>query len=681
VEFEARGRFAVPPERLWPLVSDTQRLNRALGLPPMRFTVQPLPTGGSRVVGEHALGDTVVALLRTLFPDGPRWRGGERLARRLSLAVVRWIEHPFEWEAPRRYAVLREYSWSPFDLFPFRSFRGGVELLPQDGGGVEVIAFAAIRPRHLPGALLSRFLLGPRNVRGVIRLCHGFEQYLLGRRPHPFPQPAPAPGSRQPSHGVLPRGSENGPAHAERALSAQVGWQALAQAGLAPHLVARLRGHLLEAPDEAVTLMRPFELADTWGTDRRATLAMFLHATTAGLLRMSWTVLCPNCRLPTAEYRALPDLQQGAHCDTCNISFDTALDRQVEVRFSPVPAIRQVDERPFCSGGPMSTPHVVAQATVGPGETGHTLHLVLRPGTYRLRSPRSRSPATLDVAAAGMAPAAAAGGLDPAAGAGAAGEVCVTLADDAIRPPLLGAAPGSLRLRAGNRTGRPALLVVERAAWPDTAATAAMVGTLQEFRDLFDSQALAPGLQLAVERLAFLFTDLSGSTALYQAYGQARAFRLVQDHFRILREAVVAHGGAVVKTIGDAVMAAFPTGAHAVGAALAMQLGIRRLEVAGPVDPARLLKVGIHEGPCIAVGANGRLDYFGTTINVAARVEHESQGGEVVMTAEVYEEPTVAERLRRAGLQAEPAETRLRGVREPVRLYRIREPVPRAATG
>jgi class 3 adenylate cyclase len=182
---------------------------------------------------------------------------------------------------------------------------------------------------------------------------------------------------------------------------------------------------------------------------------------------------------------------------------------------------------------------------------------------------------------------------------------------------------------------------------------------------------LAPGLQLAIRRLAFLFTDLTGSTALYQAVGQARAFRLVQEHFALLREEIAAHRGAVVKTIGDAVMAAFPSGADALAAALAMQRAIRRLDAADAVDTARLLKIGLHEGPCIAVTANGRLDYFGTAVNTASRVEHECRGGQIVLTDDVYRDPAVQARLRAERLQPEPDETRLRGIAEPVRLYRL----------
>ena len=130
--------------------------------------------------------------------------------------------------------------------------------------------------------------------------------------------------------------------------------------------------------------------------------------------------------------------------------------------------------------------------------------------------------------------------------------------------------------------------MLEDGAWLDTVATGAIVGTMPEFRTLFSADVLAPGSGVRTKRLAFLFTDLAGSTAMYERIGEARAFRLVQEHFQILTEAVSAHNGAVVKTIGDAVMAVFPTGADALAAAVAIQRDIRALEAAARSTLPRL---------------------------------------------------------------------------------------------
>ncbi|HEY3107358.1 MAG TPA: DUF5939 domain-containing protein, partial [Chloroflexota bacterium] len=582
-------------------------------------------------------------------PIGARRVTDPRLLRWLpSWPVVRWVEHPFEFEAPRRYSVWRDYFWTPLGLFPFRSVRATVELVPTEDGGTEVVSSADVEPRNWLGALIGRLVVGPRSCQAVVDQCRNLERFLLGQASHPFPDLLAAGAAPPPVTG-RPVPARPAPARGEAADT----WDRLARSGAGPELSAALRRHLETAPDDEVLKMRPFELADRWGLDRRETLVAFLHATTAGLLEMSWDVLCPGCRISKRSVPSIDAIQGQVHCDFCNISFDASLDQQVEVRFSVAESLRRIEDRRFCSGGPMNTPHVIAQAELRPGEE-RRLAAPLGVGPVRLRSLQSRRTAIVDVQEGGDA-----------------GELALTLTADAIAPPASAAAPGAVRLRVANRSEVPATLVLEDPGWPDTAATASVVATIQEFRDLFDAQVLAPGLQLAIQRQAFLFTDLTGSTALYQKVGQARAFRLVHDHFQILFTAVTSHRGAVVKTIGDAVMGAFPTGADAVACALAMQRAIRRLETDGAIDPARLLKIGIHEGPCIAVTANGRLDYFGTTINTAARVEHECRGGQIVMTDEVHGDPAVQAIVRAAGIDLETSEVLLRGVVEPVRLHRV----------
>ena len=387
--------------------------------------------------------------------------------------------------------------------------------------------------------------------------------------------------------------------------------------------------------------MRPFELADRWGEDRRATLAVFLRATVAGLLTMTWDVLCPGCRIGVAETNQLKDLHADAHCPACNIVFDATFDQLVEVRFSPAPAVRPVQLREFCIGGPMNRPHVVVQLPLRAGER-QELRCRLGTGLFRLRASSSDAAVALTVTT--DAPATSESGA------------ALTIRQDGIVPGLLTLGPGEVSLEVTNQLDTPTVLFLEDSRWPDTIATAAVVSTMPEFRDLFSSEVLAPGLQLGVTSLAFLFTDLTGSTALYQKVGQARAFRIVQDQFALLGQAISAHNGAIVKTIGDAVMATFPTG--------------------GDADAASLVRVGIHQGPCVAVTANERLDYFGTTVNIASRVEHEARGGEVAATAEVCESPDGQAVLAAANVRPELVLARLKGIDEAVRLYRLRPALP-----
>ena len=156
---------------------------------------------------------------------------------------------------------------------------------------------------------------------------------------------------------------------------------------------------------------------------------------------------------------------------------------------------------------------------------------------------------------------------------------------------------------------------------------------MQAFRDLFADAVLRPGDQVAIRRVALLFTDIKGSSELYNRVGDARAYGWVREHYAVLTRAVRQHDGAIVKTIGDAVMAAFSDPADALAAAARDPRRHRRASTAhaaGPEEGRFVVKLGLHCGPCIAVTLNDRLDYFGRTVNLAARLQGESRGGDIV---------------------------------------------------
>ncbi len=228
-----------------------------------------------------------------------------------------------------------------------------------------------------------------------------------------------------------------------------------------------------------------------------------------------------------------------------------------------------------------------------------------------------------------------------------------------------------MTLNLENASDAEQLFILERLSWSDQAATAAEVTALQIFRDLFSSEALRPGDQISVGTLTVLFTDLRNSTRLYRDIGDATAFGRVMNHFDVLKRAIAEADGALVKTIGDAVMGVFRNPASALTAMLQAQEEL----AAPPEGTAPLtLKAGIHIGPCIAVTLNERLDYFGSTVNMAARLEGLSTGNDVVISAAVYNDPEVRELLNapEQDLEAAPFVIELKGFdQEQFDLWRI----------
>ena len=178
------------------------------------------------------------------------------------------------------------------------------------------------------------------------------------------------------------------------------------------------------------------------------------------------------------------------------------------------------------------------------------------------------------------------------------------------------------------------IAVLEKAQWDASAMTATQVTSLQNFRDLFGSEVLAPGQQVGGESLSILFSDLKESTPIYDLVGDAKAYGMVRKHFDFMFEVIKNNQSAVVKTIGDAVMAVFCAPENAVSATLEIQTQVdefnREHQIAHPI----VIKIGVHHGPAIAVNSNDRLDYFGRTVNIAARIQPQSVSGDVVLTAD-----------------------------------------------
>lgn len=174
---------------------------------------------------------------------------------------------------------------------------------------------------------------------------------------------------------------------------------------------------------------------------------------------------------------------------------------------------------------------------------------------------------------------------------------------------------------------------------------------VQPFRDLFADQVLPPGESLQIKRVAFMFTDLRGSTAMYVRQGDPKAYGRVRDHFEVLFEAANRNHGVTVKTIGDAVMASFVAPADALRAAIDAQRGMatlnQQLGLSG--DDALYVRSGTHVGPCISVTLNDKLDYFGSTVNTAARISRLSQGGDVVLTPAMLEDQAVQKETSQHG--------------------------------
>jgi class 3 adenylate cyclase len=449
--------------------------------------------------------------------------------------------------------------------------------------------------------------------------------------------------------------------------------------------VTALERIVREAPDRRLSRMNPLDFARREGLDEERSITTFLQAAQIGLFDMSWNVLCPSCNGVLDANTSLKSVRsQEYYCAFCNLNNEPTLDDMVEVSFTVSPRARRIaahnpDELPIWEyyrqifwGTGIDLPdenleaalqQLTLEAVELPAGDKALLSLQLPAGFIIVLEPVTHAAQFINVK-----------------GEPTTERQNLTLVYNNLRAPagVMDARPGPVRLSLENRTPARVLPVVWLVNEDFVAVTgkrrpfltAKRLLSNQTFRDIYRTDTLDIDQRLKITSLTFLFTDLKGSTELYERVGDLVAFDLVREHFRTLNEIVATEGGAVVKTIGDAVMATFLTPDQALAAALRMRDAMRRLnDTHGRED--LLLKIGIHEGPCLAVSMNERQDYFGQTVNIASRVQGLAQSRSILATAPVIDNPRSASLLGSSGQKPTAQSHPLRGVAAEVAVYEI----------
>lgn len=451
-----------------------------------------------------------------------------------------------------------------------------------------------------------------------------------------------------------------------------------------PRVVSRLETLLRSGADEALYRINPIAFATDKSIAEAEAIDLFLHACVGGLFDMDWMLVCPICSDVVESFRTLRKLHTHFHCHLCQSDYDAALDDCITVTFTVSPAVRGIRfHRPdtlsawdflfhhkMTPGGimPDGVPWseaakglVRALARIEPGAAAN-LEVDATEGALLGQDFESDAQFFIPVASgAGVAPSPVpvmvdSGKCTAAAASIAPGKVVFEVRNAGKLPAVFGV----LQLPSAT-FDRPKLDFAPSLSGKRLLMT-------QTFRDFFRSEVISTTEGIAVLDVTLVFTDLKGSTALYERIGDLNAYIQVQRHFQHLLDATVRHNGAVTKTIGDAVMAAFSTPADAVQAALDMRETVDQLN-RDRQQRDFILKIGVHRGASIAVTLNERLDYFGQTVNIAARVQNLAGGDEICITEEVYRAPGVAEII--APYPVTKSEAELKGVSKAMSVYHL----------
>jgi class 3 adenylate cyclase len=550
--------------------------------------------------------------------DGKRWGTARNGGVRHD-----WIEVPWNWVANQWLTCLRIYERG-FMRAMFAIHR--LEPIPT---GTRVYLYFGAVPRGAFGATALR--LGfPTLERAYRRVLPALAHQLDRASPEILRLPPP----------VLAELAEH---------RLRIQRDALVEAGLPAACVDALIDWLRTADDPDLHRIQIRERARAWNLSEPDLLRVALHATRAGLLTLSWDTVCPHCRGVRDEKASLSQLPAHSRCDACRVEFATDTPESVEVTFRVHPSIRDVPDQVYCSAEPARKDHIRIQHTVPPGGR-IALRPELAPGRYRVWRDRDGG-WYLDVGD---------GGTDSVAWA--------------PHPPGTAiAADPRATLELVNDAAEPAAFRVERATWSDDALRAGQLLSFQDFRDLFSEDYIAADVRLGVGEQTLLFTDVVGSTAFYAARGDPAAFVEIKRHFDEVFAIVTANRGAVVKTIGDAVMASFTSPLEAVRAAHQIHAAFHP----GRTDTPIRLRISLNTGPCIAVRLNANADFFGGTVNVAAKLQALAEGYQIAISEATYRSPSVADYLAEQGAELEILQYTSRALPDPVTVRRwtvYREP-------
>lgn len=470
-----------------------------------------------------------------------------------------------------------------------------------------------------------------------------------------------------------------------------------------PRVISKLETLIRAGDDYSLFRINPIQFATEKGITEVEAIDLFLHSAKLGLFEMEWHLVCAMCGNIVESLRHMHKLHSTYVCKECAHENKATLDDYIQVAFTLSRSVREIA---FHHPESLSADDLFFKYNLCRGAhswwEGWDHEQLFRACTVFLDYLEPRDTRRLDfpielgfISLANVTDKATLGflvGSDPASGVQT---ISTQIVDGKLHVMDLPTAPpradfgyivfsfdelshlltGQLILEVENRMDHRACIWVAhfRGTPPtrlltfDPFLSGKRLITTQTFRNLFRSETVSANEGIGVKDITFLFTDLKGSTALYDQIGDPKAYFLVRQHFDTLGNVINRYEGATIKTIGDAVMATFMTPLDAVNAALEM---LRDIEAFNRnIADKLVLKIGIHSGHSIVVTLNDRLDYFGQTVNIASRVQGLADAGEIYVSADVYAFAGVREAVAHCNIASK--QVSMKGVSQRLQVYKI----------
>jgi len=504
-----------------------------------------------------------------------------------------WEQEPYFWEKPYRYGTTRNYKVGLIKQMKYQ-----VDLIPNKDGTL-LNTRVWITPARQQLFFFAKFYIERVLKLRYFRILREYDKC----------------SSQQ-----LLRYELNNPKTLVRGAESRINKikKTLIEETKRKRIINHLINFIKKADDEDLVRIHPFHLAEYWGEKKYSVLNVFLHAAKLDFLDFNWDVCCPNCKAPKSTVRKLKEVRTSHYCEECDLDFELDFNTNTHMVFTPHPLIRKISRRRYSFGEPNTTSHKIAQHFLTIGESKY-LDVKLEEGTYLVRSHNHKGHLVLH---------AREDGIDT---------FSVYLKNEDFNGQEIEVST-SPNITLINNSSKKQVCFIEKKDWKQEATYASEVGSAHDFRSLFPRETLKEGTNVKASGVTMLFTDLMNSTELYRTEGDEFAIGRVMSHFKIIQQIIAEERGGIVKTIGDSVMAVFREPVSALKAVERIQ---QIFTGSTGIGDSFKIKAGIHFGDCTTVNLNDRTDYFGTTVNIAARLVDIAKEKEIIISEAVFEHPDV----------------------------------------
>lgn len=535
-----------------------------------------------------------------------------------------WIEYPFEWSKPFYVHRMRKYSRG------FIAYNKTIFLIKERSEGTreDAIPGSAMPEASVPSGCTITVYIGNISAHPLARkLIPGFFKPFEQKYGQTLDKIAEAVAVQKSAEALFDLTRLTLSDERLRLLDQLL--QRL-PASVPEHLRDKLKTYIKTAEMDALARIRPLALARAWHDSPDDVLKLFLHATRAGIFTLTWNTICPHCRGERDSVVSLGSLPENSHCAVCDIDFAVGDIHSVEINYRLNSQIADLPRVMYCSAEPSKKQHILAQQVIEPGDKTMLISPVQESTRVRYQTAVQYRPATP-------------GGK-------------IEWHETSLQ--------GHSALQVHNSSQVGVQLVYERLPWGDDILTPGAIFRLQEFRDLFSEEHLGSQLKLDVGEQTIMFTDLVGSTRFYEEAGDAQAFSTLREYFRIIYDEARRAGGAVVKTIGDGAMLVFADPQGAMRAAVKL---LRHFAAS-----SHRLRITLNVGPCLAVNFNTGIDYFGKTVNLAAKLQTDCAGQQILCTSAIARFPGVSELVAESGLFMSPETFEHAAFAQKIAVFRVK---------